>query len=283
MIISASRRTDIPAFYADWFMERIRAGHCDVANPYNRNQVSRVSLKPADVDVIVFWTRNPAPLLPHLAELDARGLRYYFQVTLMANPSLLDPGSRPLEESIRTFTALSDRIGPARVIWRYDPIVLSNLTDPAFHRETFAFIATALNGRTQRVVISFVDLYKSILARMRRLESSGLRLMPAEGPHLPGLARSLVEIAGSHGMSLFSCAEKIDLQPFGVKPGKCVDDRLIAELFGLTVPHRKDPHQRAACGCIPSRDIGTYDTCPNHCVYCYATRRASAAARPPPA
>ncbi|MCX8024216.1 MAG: DUF1848 domain-containing protein, partial [Thermanaerothrix sp.] len=122
MIISASRRTDIPAFYTPWFIHRVRAGYCTVPNPFNHNQVSYVSLKPEDVDIIVFWTRNPAPLIPYLGELDARGLRYYFQYTIMENPRTIDKKSPPLQPAIETFVELSEKIGDERVIWRYDPI-----------------------------------------------------------------------------------------------------------------------------------------------------------------
>jgi len=279
MIISASRRTDIPAFYSNWFINRARAGYCTVPNPFNRDQISRISLRPADVEVIVFWTRNSKPLMRHLGELDGQGYRYYFQFTVMANPRVLDPYSPTIKESIRTFKALSDRIGPKRVIWRYDPIVLSNLTDPAFHREKFATIAKELKGHTNRTVISIVDIYKSITARMRRLESSGLRLLSPQGPDLTDIVRSLSEIAGTYEMNLVSCAEEIDPQPLGVNRGKCVDDELIAKEFGLKVAPKKDPHQRAACGCIISKDIGLYDTCPYNCVYCYATRSFAAVER----
>jgi DNA repair photolyase len=279
MIISASRRTDIPAFYSNWFINRVRAGYCTVPNPFNKDQISRISLTPSNVEVIVFWTRNSKPLMRHLGELDSQGYRYYFQFTVMANPRVLDPRSPSMKESIRTFKALSDRIGPKRVIWRYDPIVLSNLTAPDFHREKFAILAKDLKGYTKRVVISFVDIYKSIATRMRRLESSGLRLLSPQGPYLTDLARSLLEVAGSYEMNLVSCAEKLDLLPLGVNRGKCVDDELVVREFGFMVTPQKDPHQRAACGCVISQDIGIYDTCPYNCVYCYAMRSFAAVER----
>ena len=122
MIISASRRTDIPAFYSEWFMNRIRAGYCTMVNPYNRNQVSYVSLQPEDVDVIVFWTKNPLPLIHHLKELDDRGFRYYFQYTLTGYPVSIEPNVPGIDKEIDTFKKLSGLIGPAKVIWRYDPI-----------------------------------------------------------------------------------------------------------------------------------------------------------------
>jgi hypothetical protein len=138
--------------------------------------------------------------------------------------------------------------------------------------ERFAQIANALKSYTQRSVISFVDMYKTIANRMKHLEVSGLRVEPCEGAQLGELAWGLVAIAKQNGMRLVSCAEELDLRPYGVAPGKCMDDDLIAELFGLPVTRRKDPGQREACGCVLSKDIGMYDTCPCNCVYCYATR-----------
>lgn len=276
MIISASRRSDIPAFYAAWFMNRVRAGYCTVPNPFNGAQVSRVSLKPADVDVVVFWTRNSAPLAGYLPELDERGFRYYFLYTLMANPGLLEPKAAPLESAIKTFTVLSEQIGPEKVIWRYDPVVLSTQTGVDFHLEKFSAIASALKGRTKRVIISLVDVYKSIKGRMDELEKNGLRLLNVDDGMIEKLIRPFVEIAERNNMEIVSCAEKPDFGRFGVKPGKCIDDGLINRVFGLSISGRKDPSQREACGCVASRDIGMYDTCPLNCVYCYATRSIAA-------
>jgi len=279
MIISASRRTDIPAFYADWFVNRLRAGFCTVPNPFNPNQVSRVSLKPEDVDVIVFWTRNPRPLMRHLAELDARGYRYYFQYTLLDNPRLIDPHVPALEGSLTTFRELADRVGPERVIWRYDPIVWSNVTGPEFHQQTYERIARALRGYTRRSVISLLDVYRKAEKRLKALAQQGIELATPDEDDLSKLMRTLVETATANDIEITSCAEQIDLRPYGVRPGKCVDDEYIKRVFGLDVTHDKDPSQRPACGCVVSRDIGMYDSCLFGCAYCYATsnlERASA-------
>lgn len=274
MIISASRRTDIPAFYTPWFIRRVRAGYCTVPNPFNRNQVSYVSLKPEDVDVIVFWTRNPAPLIPYLDELDARGLRYYFQYTVLNNPRALDPKSPPLPTALSTFRRLAEKVGPQKVIWRYDPIVFTPHTDAEFHRDTFARIAVALRGFTQRVVISVMDRYPKAEKRLTALEPHGFPLNEAftQTPAFEALMRDLVAIAAQNAMEIVSCAEDLDLTPYGVRPGKCVDDDYIRRVFGLEVTHKKDPHQREACGCVVSKDIGAYDTCLFGCQYCYATQ-----------
>ena len=281
MIISASRRTDIPAFYAAWFMNRVRAGFCTVPNPFNANQISHISLRPEDVNAIVFWTRNPRPLLTALDELDARGYRYYFQYTILDNPRLLDPRTPPVTAAVETFRRLADRIGPARVIWRYDPIVLSSVTDASFHQERYAWIAEQLRGYTTRSVISIVDVYRKAARRLHALAAQGVTFPDQAPATLPGFAdllRSLVATAAQHGMEIVSCAEEIDLTGYGVQPGKCIDDDLLARVFGLQLDLRKDPGQRDACGCVVSRDIGMYDSCPFSCQYCYATSSFARAA-----
>ena len=169
MIISASRRTDIPAFYAEWMVRRLKEGYCTVANPFNRNQVTRISLKPEDVDAIVFWTRNPRPLMPYLDELDSRGYRYYFQFTILGYPREIDPKSPAAETAVTTFRELTERLGPRRVIWRYDPIVFTGITPPAFHQENFGRLAEALSGYTRRVVVSIVDMYRKIEKRLKEM------------------------------------------------------------------------------------------------------------------
>jgi len=279
MIISASRRTDIPAFYAEWLMNRIRAGYCTVPNPANPKRISCVSLNPDDVDVIVFWTRNPKPLLKRLAELDMRGFRYYFQFTILANPRILDPRCPPTRPSIETFKSLADHIGSDRVIWRYDPIVITNQCPSDRHLEKISSIASALRGYTKRLMLSMLDTYKHTEGRMRRLEKKGLRVSLPDGERFQRFIRSIVEIATANGMEIFSCAEENGLDRLGVSSGKCIDDRLIEKVFKIMVTHKKDPYQRPACGCVMSKDIGMYDTCPFHCVYCYATRNIASVER----
>jgi DNA repair photolyase len=275
MIISASRRTDIPAFYSDWFMNRIRAGYCTVPNPFNRNQISRVELGPQDVDVIVFWTRNPRPLFRHLDELDQRGYRYYFQYTVLNNPRTVDPKSPSVDAAIKTFRELADRVGSQRVIWRYDPIVLSEATSPAFHMASHARIAEALAGATRRNVVSIVDIYKKAQKRLRELRQQGVVVeeitQAGISNEVGAILEHLAAIASRCGMEIYSCAEELDLRPYGIQPGKCIDDEYIARTFGLQLKIKKDPGQRDACGCVVSKDIGTYDTCLFGCQYCYAT------------
>lgn len=272
MIISASRRSDIPAFYAAWFMNRIRAGYCLVPNPFNPRQISRVSLAPADVDAIVFWTRNPRPLMGRLAALDEAGFKYSFLFTIVGHPRQIDPKSPSTAAATATFRDLAARLGPERVIWRYDPIVLSTLTRAEFHLENFEALARQLSGSTRRVVISTVNLYRKAKPRLDRLQGTPAELVPPSESDLERLIPKMREVAGEHGMGIVSCAEELDLRRFGVEPGKCIDDGLLRDALGIEVCGKKDPGQRDACGCVASRDIGVYDTCLFGCAYCYATR-----------
>jgi hypothetical protein len=274
MIISASRRTDIPALFPRWFIHRVRAGFCTVPSPFNSSQVSTIDLSPQAVDVIVFWTRFPRPFFPYINELATLGYRFYFQYTILNNPRILDRRSPGLEQAVETFCELSNMLGAERVIWRYDPIVLSNLTDVHFHAENYARIAQSLRGFTHRSVISIMDFYPKTTKRFTELTDAGFQLVsndliPSE---LGKLIPSLVQSAHENGMEIFSCAEPFNLNNYGVLPGKCVDDEYINKVFHIAVNHEKDPGQRKVCGCVISRDIGMYNTCLFECAYCYATQ-----------
>lgn len=271
MIISASRRTDIPAFYSQWFINRIREGSCSVVNPFNRRQISRVSLLPSDVDVIVFWTKNPMPLIDNLNEIDERGFKYYFQYTVNGYPAQLEPNLPKLDTTIDTFTKLAKRIGSDRLIWRYDPILISSITGYDYHIKQFEKIATALRGKTHRVIISIVDKYRKALNNFKYLKTQNIVISnELNSQEFSTLMLALSEIACRNGLEIYSCAETIDLQPYGILPGKCIDDEYIRRVFGLDLPGGKDKSQRLECGCIQSKDIGVYDTCLHGCAYCYA-------------
>ncbi len=274
MIISASRRTDIPAFYAQWFINRVRAGHCTVPNPFNRKQVFHIFLRPEDVGIIVFWTRNPQPLIPYLKELDQLGYRYYFQYTVMNNPRPIDAMTPSLSSSLKIFKKLSALIGPERVIWRYDPIVISNITDIEFHTDTYKHIAETLRNYPQRSVISLLDIYPKLKKRLKALKDNGVEIVDYNKKFDKRYDELLYALAGAaeqNKMEIVSCAEDPSLTKYNIHPGKCIDDNYIERVFGINVTHKKDPFQREACGCVASRDIGVYDTCLSGCQYCYAT------------
>jgi len=280
-IISASRRTDIQAFYSEWLMNRLRAGFCLVANPMNHGQVSRISLLRRDVDAIVFWTKDPRPLLQHLPEIDAMGYRYYFQFTLNAYPRELEPYAPSLHEAVDAFASLSEMIGPQRCLWRYDPIILTSLTDTDYHRSRLDYLFAQLCSHTSRLTVSVVDFYHKTEKRLKQLASRDVHLLPSSENlevYFPVL-RHAAELAKGHGVEIVSCAESEAVASLGIKPGKCIDDAVMVRAFGITVPTRKDPAQRDECGCIVSRDIGAYDTCLHGCEYCYATTGILAARR----
>ena len=268
MIISASRRTDIPAFYSAWLMNRIRAGWVAVPNPANHKQVAAVSLMPGDVDAIVFWTRDARPLIPYLQELDTLGHRFYFQYTITGYPRLLEPHTPSLVDAVQTLRKLSDMVGPRRVVWRYDPILFSDKIDEAYHLRRFDEICSKLTGYSIRCVISFLDFYRKARANLARLDERVYDI--PQNMDLLVFTKKMAEIGHAHGFQLATCAELLDLEEAGVWPGRCIDGDLIRELFGIRVDMAKDAGQRDACGCVRSRDIGMYDSCLHGCAYCYA-------------
>jgi hypothetical protein len=264
MIISASRRTDIPAFYSDWFYNRIKAGYLLVRNPMNVHQVSKINLNPNVVDCIVFWSKNPRKMLNRLNEL--KDYSFYFQYTLTGYGRQFEPKVPLLDESISTFTKLSSIIGKEKVIWRYDPIILTKTYDLEYHKVNFSRIAEKISGKTQKCVISFVDIYSKL---KNNLQLQGIE--PLTGEQIEEISFHLGRLAPVYGLEIVSCAEDADLLKFGIKHGKCIDNKLIEEVFGFSLEIKKDSGQRDACGCIASIDIGAYNTCLHECVYCYAT------------
>lgn len=271
MIISASRRTDIPAFYHEWFMNRIEKGFLLSRNPFNHNQISRVSLLPIDVDAIVFWTRNPKFLMPSLETLNRLGFKYYFQYTVTGYPRSLERSVPKPLDAIRTFVQLSELIGKEKVVWRYDPILLSNIVDIDEHKRLFGKIAQLLAGRTERVVISFSDFYKKTERNLKAVDGLIYSDIVDEYSKLMDLSQYMAKVANSHGMQIQSCAETVDTSEAGVSHGKCIDNELLFDVFGLALNSKKDQGQRDACGCVKSIDIGAYNTCLHECSYCYAT------------
>ncbi len=272
MIVSASRRTDLPAFYSDWFFRRVKAGFALVRNPFRSSQVSRVSLLPQDVDCVVFWTKNPAPMLSRLDELERAGLPFYFQFTLTPYGKDLERNLPPKRELIGTFRKLSREIGPDRVVWRYDPVVCSPELTPEWHLRQFRSLCSALEGCTRECVFSFLDFY----AKTKR-NTAGLGLRPAPAAVMEHVVAGFAETAARYGLTLKTCCEAADFERFGIRRGACVDAEKVERITGRPLRARKDRGQRPGCRCAASADIGAYDTCRNGCVYCYATDPARAA------
>lgn len=264
MIISASRRTDIPNYYSDWFLNRIREGFVYVRNPVNPHQVSKISLSPELVDCIVFWTKNPEPMLEKLGKL--REYAFYFQFTLTGYGKDMEinvPHKR--QKMIPVFQRLSERVGSERVVWRYDPIVFTRRYTPAYHLRAFGQIAKALQGYTDQCVISFVDVYQK---NKRELQALGAYELRQE--ETAQFALELSRLASENGMVIESCAEHMNLSKYGIHSGRCIDKRRIERILGCTIAGGKDPNQREECGCMESVEIGAYNTCLNGCRYCYA-------------
>lgn len=268
MIISASRRTDIPAFYSKWFMNRIKDGYVLVQNPYNTKQIRKVFLTPFQVDAIVFWTRNAKPLIPYLDDLDKLGYNYYFQYTITGYKRELERFTPSPQKAIENFIELSNKIGKEKVIWRYDPIILSDYSSYNEHLRLFEKISNMLENKTDKVVISFADSYKKITNNLKNI---GYKDILENKKELYLFCEELSNIVKDRNIQIETCTEEIDLSIFGINPTKCIDDKLLDKLFNKNLCAIKDKNQRKECGCVESIDIGMYNTCSHGCVYCYAT------------
>jgi len=284
VIVTVSRRTDIPAFYSEWFMRRIEEGYFVNVNPFNVGQRRRIPLDPEQVDIFLFITKNPGPLMPYLRELDRRGYRYYFHYTLNDYPAFLEPRVPILRQRTETFRRLSEELGPRRVVWRYDPIVISQETTIDYHLERFSRLAEELKGYTDQAIISLLQIYPKVQKRLQRLEAvSGFRVIDIRDERyrddLERLLSGLAGIARENGLEITSCAEVLNIERYGIKPGSCVDGERIAALLGRRLPVGRDRSQRPHCRCLQAVDMGTYDMCRFHCYYCYANRSERAVDR----
>jgi DNA repair photolyase len=315
-IVSASRSTDIPAFYSDWFFHRLKVGYSAWTNPFNGIK-GYVSYK--NTRFIVFWSKDPSPLLPHLEELKEREIGCYIQYTLNDYAKEgLEKGVKPLEYRIDTFKRLVDKLGVGSVIWRFDPLMLTDTIDISTLLKKIENIGNQLKGYTEKLVFSYADiaLYRKVKSN---LEKNGIISRDWTEDEMRELAKGLTKLNLSWGYTLATCGEKIDLKPYGIEHNHCVDDSLIIRLayqdkilmdflkvkmrpmpspsiFGDTeslptdaiiLPNNtyaihgnnSDKGQRDFCGCIKSKDIGEYNTCIHLCDYCYANTSKQAAAK----
>ncbi|MFH1999626.1 MAG: DUF1848 domain-containing protein [Planctomycetota bacterium] len=278
-IISASRRTDIPARYGPWLMNRIRAGSASYRNPFG-GTIHQVSLRPEEVIAWVFWTKNAKPFVPCLQELLACRYKACFQYTINGYGPVLEPGVPPAGRVIENFKKISALLGPSFTRWRYDPVVMGHGYDRDFHVKNFSRLAGRLEGHTRVCHTSFVQYYQKTVRHFDRLtQEQGLTVFDPEEHEKTGLAAELRDIASSHGIQLVSCCYPL-LQEAGIEAGRCIDPELIRmlrpDLQNLSLKARPT---REGCGCAESRDIGAYDTCLHGCVYCYATQKIETARR----
>jgi len=263
MILSVSRRTDIPAFYSEWFLNRVRDKYVYVRNPFNPNQISNVNISPDVVDCIVFWSKNPAPLMKHLDELNEMNYKYYFQFTITPYSNDLEVNLGDKEKIVNTFIKLSEKIGKEKVILRYDPILITDKYNYNFHFEALEKICEKLNVYTEKIIISFLDDYKKVSRNMK-----GINLKEMDMRYI---AENFAKIAEKFNVPIETCAEGIELKEYGIKHAKCIDGDLIERIIGCKIMNKdKRDGNREYCGCMKCIDIGEYDTCIHNCLYCYA-------------
>lgn len=263
MIISASRRTDIPAYYSEWLFHRLKEGYVLVRNPMNVHQVARINLAPDKVDGIVFWTKNPIPMLNRLSELN--NYNYYFQFTLTAYDRDVEPNI-PSKNNIiiPAFQKLSQMIGREKVIWRYDPIFFNDRYTMNYHCKYFEVLAQKLGNYTEKCTVSFLDLYRNTIRNTRLLN---IHQETTEQQY--EIMQRFSEIAKKYGLYIDTCCEEIELKKLGISHANCVDKERFERIGQYRLAVEKDRNQRFECGCVASIDIGTYHTCQNGCLYCY--------------
>ncbi len=272
MIISASRRTDIPSYYGQWLLQRLREGYVFIPNPYNKQRYAKANLTREAVDILVFWTKNPLPFLRHLPEIDAMGYPYYFQFTLTPYGRETEKFLPHKNTLVEVFMHLSRTLGKHRMVWRYDPIIIDDRYTLAYHAEKFASMASLLAKHCARCVISFVDSYKNVTSRMGK---APVYYMSKENSI--AIAQLFSELAKANNLALYTCSEEIDLEPWGIQHGACIDKALIENILQGKINVARDKNQRSSCLCLESIDIGTYNCCANGCNYCYALTNESCA------
>ena len=262
MIIQTGMRTDIPAFYSRWFLNRLREGYVLVRNPYDPQAVTRYSLDPRVVDLIAFCSKNPAPLLPHLDRLKDYG-QYWF-VTITPYGPEIDPNVPDKEKVMADLMRLSERLGPDCVGWRYDPILINETYPVERHIEVFAHMAETLSGYTESCVISFIDLYQKVKRNFPEARE-------VRGEERLALGKAFAEIGKARGITIRACAEGRELAPYGVNCDGCMTTEIFEKALGcrLKIPKRKN-QRGGQCACVLGTDIGAYDTCAHFCRYCYA-------------
>lgn len=265
MIISASRRTDIPAFYSEWFINRLNAGCVYVKNPRNLHRSSKVSLDPDLVDCIVFCTKNAAPMTNKLDIIDKMGYKYYFQYTITPYGTDIETGLPPKNQIMDNFKIISHKVGKHRMVWRYDPIIINSTLSVEYHIDCFGEMCDNIGDYAYKCIFSFVDLYAKV-----KQNAKGIIDFEVSTANMRKLAKEFAQIARKHNLKLSTCSEAIDLSEFGIEPAACIDSKMIENIIGSPINARKDLNQRKFCGCMESIDIGAYDTCPHGCIYCYA-------------
>lgn len=277
-VISVSRRTDIPAFYSEWFMNRIRDGCVRWVNPFSR-LVHSISLRPEDVIAFVLWSKNYAPLLPYLDELDARGYRMLFHFTINGLPKPFEPRVPDAADMVKCAHSLARRYGPDPVLWRYDPVLISSITDRQYHLDRFRELCAVIEGAVKRCYFSFTVFHSKVKRNAATLQrETGISLCDLPPAERVAIANLLADIALEHGIEMYSCCGDY-LVGGKIKKANCTDAALLHRLYPERARRLIEAPTREGCGCCECTDIGAYDTCAHGCVYCYANSRARIAAR----
>ncbi len=268
-IVSVSRRTDIPAFYGGWFMRRLEEGFAGVVNPFGGRKYM-VSLRPEEVSCFVFWSKNFGPFIDNLNIIDGMGYKFYFNYTVTSLPEVFE-NDVDKRAAIKALKKLSETYSPEHINWRFDPIIISSATDRDFYVRTFADLASELYGHVERCYISFVTNYSKVSRSFEELEkTTGVTISDCTESVKVELANELADIAGQHGIRMFSCCGDYLTGDGNVAKARCVDGGIIESLFFPDGLRCKAKPTREECGCTESSDIGAYDTCPHGCIYCYA-------------
>ena len=268
-IVSVSRRTDIPAFYGDWFMRRLEKGFAGVVNPFGGRKYI-VSLEAEDVACFVFWSKNFAPFMENLKIIDSLGYNFYFNYTVTSLPEVFE-NDVDKSAAIAALKELSTTYSPRYINWRFDPIVISSVTCRDFYIRTFAELASELDGYVERCYISFVTNYSKVKRNFEELErTTGIRITDCTEDFKIELANELANIASRHGIRMYSCCGDYLTNDGKVEKAHCIDGGIIESLFFPEGLKYREKPTREECGCTESSDIGAYDTCPHGCVYCYA-------------
>jgi hypothetical protein len=268
-VVSVSRRTDIPAFYSPWFLNRLSAGCVYVRHPYTR-KLFRVSLKPDDVHAFVFWSKNYAPLLGKLETIEQTTKNLFFHFTITAN-SALEPGVPDYRDAVRDYIFLAKRHSIEQVIWRYDPICITDKISFDMIEESFIRCAELLKGHAQKCFISFVHPYKKVLRNLEKYSNHTLPdLTPAEKQNY---AARLAARSAAYGIRLFACCND-QLVSETIGKASCIDGRYLSALFNIPTDTRM-ASSRKECACTRSRDIGAYDTCAHGCIYFFYQKECS--------
>lgn len=277
MIVSASYKTDIPAFYAPWFRNRLAAGYARVVNPYGGTPFT-VPLDPDQAEGFVFWTRNAAPFLDTLDALAGEKRPFVVQITVTGYPRALERSVIDPARAVAQIREIARRFGPRSVVWRYDPVLITDLTPPGFHERTVAGLARDLSRAVDEVVLSFATIYRKTGANLRRLEhEAGIAWRDPEAEEKRDLLARLAGIAAEQGIRPTLCAQPDLLGP-ALTAAACIDVRRLSEVAGREIGAREKGN-RPGCACAESRDIGAYDSCPHGCLYCYAVGRPETAKR----